>query len=69
MIRKASFLLVALALVWLAIPASATGTCTAQCNDLTMFIGPAPDGPSDCFPYGTRVCADHGGLRGLLYQP
>ncbi len=69
MILKAAFLAGALALVWLAMPASATGTCTAQCNDLTMFTGPAPNGPSDCYPYGTEVCSDHGGLRGLLYQP
>jgi hypothetical protein len=68
MIRKASFLLGALALVWLAIPAAATPTCTAQCNDLTMFTGSA-SGPSDCYPYGTEVCSNHGGLRGLLYQP
>jgi hypothetical protein len=69
MIRKGCWLLVALALVTLALPAAASGTCTAQCNDLTLFSEAAPNGPSDCYDFGVRACAEHSGLRGLLYQP
>ena len=69
MIRKACFLFMvgALTLLGFAAPAAA-GTCTVQCFDLTMSSASEPSGP-DCVAYGNRFCADHGGLRAVMFGP
>jgi hypothetical protein len=68
MIRKAGFLAGALALVWLAIPAAATGNCTVQCFDRTMSTV-TESTAQGCVDYGYRFCANHGGLLAVQYGP